>query len=131
MKQWKRDGRRIRLCCFSAVIFFLFSVAGRAAETAAPVQGTVNAPPAGGKVLMLDEAVRIALENHPSIKSAGQQIGAQQAVVGQQMAAYYPTVAFLMTTVYLKIIGGLLLLWLVPRSRTSSCSLNLPEERAF
>lgn len=43
---------------------------------------------------MLDEAVRIALENHPSIKSAGQQIGAQQAVVGQQMAAYYPTVSF-------------------------------------
>jgi len=47
-----------------------------------------------GKVLTLEEVVRIAIENHSSIKSAQFQIKAQDAVVHQQMAAYYPTVAF-------------------------------------
>lgn len=44
------------------------------------------------KVLTLDEAVQTALENHPNIKAAQERIGAQQAVLGQQKAAYYPTV---------------------------------------
>jgi outer membrane protein len=47
-----------------------------------------------GKPLTLDEVVHIALENHSSVKSAQFQIRAQDAVVHQQMAAYYPTVNF-------------------------------------
>jgi TolC family type I secretion outer membrane protein len=39
--------------------------------------------------------VHIALENHSSVKSAQFQITAQDAVVHQQMAAYYPTVNFI------------------------------------
>jgi outer membrane protein len=46
-----------------------------------------------GKVLMIDDVVRAALENHPSIKSAAEKVGAQQAVVRQQFAAYYPTLS--------------------------------------
>ena len=34
------------------------------------------------------------MDNHPRIKSANERILSQQAVVGQQMAAYYPTVTF-------------------------------------
>ena len=66
---------------------------GKAAEPpAAPGQtGQVAAPP--GKTLRLEDAVRIALENHPSIKAAQEQIGAQEAVLGQQLGAYYPTIS--------------------------------------
>jgi outer membrane protein TolC len=32
------------------------------------------------------------LENHPSIRASKERIGAQEAVVGQQMAAYYPLI---------------------------------------
>jgi outer membrane protein len=46
---------------------------------------------ASGKVLMLDEAVRNGLQYHPSITQAAEKIGAQAAVVRQQLAAYYPT----------------------------------------
>jgi outer membrane protein len=48
---------------------------------------------AGRKVLTLDEAVRNGLEYHPSIKQAAEKIGAQAAVVRQQLAAYYPTLS--------------------------------------
>jgi outer membrane protein TolC len=48
--------------------------------------------PKGGPVLTLDEAIQTALENNPSIIAAKERISAQQAVVGQQMGAYYPTV---------------------------------------
>jgi outer membrane protein TolC len=51
-----------------------------------------TAAPQPGNVLTLDEALQIALENHPSIKVSKEQIDTQQAVVGQQMAAYYPLV---------------------------------------
>ncbi len=46
-----------------------------------------------GKVLMLDEAVRNGLENHPSITQAREKVGAQAAVLRQQFAAYYPTLS--------------------------------------
>ena len=45
-----------------------------------------------GKPLTLDDAVRLALENHSNIKSAAYQTQAQDAVVRQRMSAYYPTV---------------------------------------
>ena len=59
------------------------AAAGFAAQTAAPQPGNV---------LTLDEAIQIALENHPSIRASKERIGAQEAVVGQQMAAYYPLI---------------------------------------
>jgi TolC family type I secretion outer membrane protein len=46
-----------------------------------------------GKLLTIQDAVQIGLENHPRIKSANERIGSQEAVLGQQMSAYYPTVS--------------------------------------
>ncbi|HEY3166652.1 MAG TPA: TolC family protein, partial [Candidatus Binatia bacterium] len=46
-----------------------------------------------GKLLTIEDAVRIGLDNHPRIKSANERIGSQQAVLGQQISAYYPTVS--------------------------------------
>lgn len=56
--------------------------------------GAISAPAGAqqGTALSLGEVIRIALENHSSVKSAEYQIGAQDAVVHQQMAAYYPSV---------------------------------------
>lgn len=50
------------------------------------------APPQSGNVLTLDEAIQIALENHPSLAASRERVSAQAAVVGQQMAAYYPLI---------------------------------------
>ncbi|HXV84811.1 MAG TPA: TolC family protein [Candidatus Binatia bacterium] len=65
-----------------------------AADSPAPAQppAAQTAAPPAKNVLTLDEAIQIALENHPNIKASRERIGAQEAVVGQQMAAYYPTV---------------------------------------
>ncbi len=97
MKQIKRAGRRLR--GFWLLVFILLStpVTGQSADTpASSTQGTANAPGAAqaGQGLTLEEVVRIALENHSSVKSAQFQVNAQDAVMHQQMAAYYPTVNF-------------------------------------
>ena len=60
--------------------------ASRAAESSGPAEQ------GNGKVLTLEDAVRYGLENHPSIKQAQEKVGAQQAVLRQQFAAYYPTI---------------------------------------
>jgi outer membrane protein TolC len=57
-----------------------------------PVPAAQISPSPTGKLLTIEDAVRIGLENHPRIKSASERIGSQQAVLGQQMAAYYPTI---------------------------------------
>lgn len=44
------------------------------------------------KELTVDDSVRNALENHPSIKAARERVGAQAAVLRQQFAAYYPII---------------------------------------
>ncbi len=96
MKEFKRDGLRLQVLYFLAVTWFLFPVTGQSADVLAPAQGTVTAS-AGmqqGTGLTLDEVVRTALENHSSVKSAQYQVGAQDAVLHQQMAAYYPTISF-------------------------------------
>jgi len=96
MKEFKRDGLRLQVLYFLAVTWFLFPVTGQSADVLAPAQGTVTAS-AGmqqGTGLTLDEVVRTALENHSSVKSAQYQVGAQEAVLLQQMAAYYPTISF-------------------------------------
>ena len=57
-----------------------------------PSRPVVVPPPNAGPVLTLDQAVANGLEYHPSIKQAFERIGAQAAVVRQQLAAYYPTI---------------------------------------
>ena len=68
---------------------------------AAEIQLQVQAAPSTqsslsptGKLLTIQDAVRIGLDNHPRIKSANERVGSQEAVLGQQMSAYYPTVSF-------------------------------------
>jgi TolC family type I secretion outer membrane protein len=48
--------------------------------------------PGAAQLLTLDDALLIALDNHPSLTAARERIAAQRAVLGQQMAAYYPTI---------------------------------------
>lgn len=96
MKQQKR-GLLTQAVCSLAVCFFLSPAVTTAGEaTAPPVAGSAGQAggQAGGKMLTIDDAVRIALENQPRIKAAKEKVGAQQAVLGQQFSAYYPTVVF-------------------------------------
>lgn len=46
------------------------------------------------KVLTVEEAVRIALENQPRIRAAEERVKAKRAALGQAKSAYYPTVTF-------------------------------------
>jgi len=72
----------------------LFWPAG-AAEIQMQVQAVPSAPNSlspTGKLLTLEDAVQIGLENHPRIKSANERIGSSEALLGQQKAGYYPTV---------------------------------------
>ena len=98
MRQFKGNGLRLQGVLLSAVILFLLPMTAKPADTpGVAAQGPVSASPGAqpGKTLTLDEVVHIALENHSSIKSAQFQIKAQDAVVHQQMAAYYPTINFI------------------------------------
>ena len=66
-----------------------------AADVALQVQATpANQSQPQGKLLTIEDAVRIGLENHPRIRAARERIGSQEAVLGQQMSAYYPTINF-------------------------------------
>ena len=85
-----------RICAISLAAGWLFMVSAQAAEIQMQVQAapaTPGSPSPTGKLLTIEDAVRIGLENHPRIKSAGERILSQQAVLGQQMSAYYPTVS--------------------------------------
>jgi len=57
------------------------------------IPSTPASPSPTGKLLTIEDAVRIGLDNHPRIRSASERIGSQQAVLGQQMSAYYPTIS--------------------------------------
>jgi outer membrane protein len=57
------------------------------------VPSTPASPSPTGKLLTIEDAVRIGLDNHPRIRSASERIGSQAAVLGQQMSAYYPTIS--------------------------------------
>jgi TolC family type I secretion outer membrane protein len=66
-----------------------------AADVALQVQATpATQTPAQGKLLTIEDAVRIGLENHPRIRAARERVGSQEAILGQQMSAYYPTINF-------------------------------------
>ena len=79
---------------FALLLAILFPVLSPAADSPVPVQPlpAQTANPQAGNVLTLDDAIQIGLDNHPTIKAARERIGAQQAVLGQEMSAYYPTI---------------------------------------
>ena len=73
------------------------SISAQAADIQMQVQAAPATPSAKsptGQLLTISDAVRIGLENHPRIKSANERVGSLQALLGQQVAAYYPTVNF-------------------------------------
>ncbi|HEY6363801.1 MAG TPA: TolC family protein [Candidatus Binatia bacterium] len=76
------------------ILAILFPVLSPAADSPVPVPplAAQTANPQAGNVLTLDDAIQIGLDNHPTIKAARERIGAQQAVLGQEMSAYYPTI---------------------------------------
>jgi outer membrane protein len=76
------------------IISCVWPAGARAADSPAIVlpPGVQAAPPTDPNLLTLDEAILIALGNHPSLRAARERVAAQQAVVGQQMSAYYPSV---------------------------------------
>ncbi len=51
-----------------------------------------NGQQTGPKVLTLEQAERIALENHPGIRAANERVKVQEAVLTKARAGYYPTV---------------------------------------
>jgi len=75
------------------------AASAQAAEIKMQVQAAPTAPASPGslsptgKLLTIQDAVQIGLANHPRIKSSSERIGSSQAQLGQQMAAYYPTVS--------------------------------------
>ena len=84
---------RETLTLIAGLIFLL-----PAALTAADKTLTLSQAPGAGQAaapsdaLNIEDAVQIALKNHPRIRSAAERIGAQKAVVGQEMSAYYPSI---------------------------------------
>ena len=87
---------------FLTWLVVIASVKGNLVEPAqsAEIQMQVQAVPSApvspsptGKLLTIEDAVQIGLDNHPRIKSASERIGSQEAVLGQQISAYYPTVS--------------------------------------
>ena len=94
-----QPGRRLALGLLWLIAILTSSRYGDAiaAAPALPLpQGTASAPSGATSTpqLTVDDVVRIALENQSNVKSAEFQIKAQDAVLHQQMAAYYPTVNF-------------------------------------
>jgi TolC family type I secretion outer membrane protein len=98
-------GKAIAFSLLALVAFFSLGLLVDAAELPPPTEPIVPPPaapakpapvvvpaPAAGPVLTLNQAVANGLEYHPSIKQAVERIGAQAAVVRQQLAAYYPTI---------------------------------------
>jgi outer membrane protein TolC len=71
------------------------AVSAQPAEIQMQVQAvpTQSALSPMGKLLTIEDAVRIGLDNHPRIKSSNERVLSQQAVLGQQMSAYYPIIA--------------------------------------
>lgn len=97
MMRFRIDRWQLRVLRFLVAILFLHPGEVQPADTSPAAGGAAGIAPATaqpGIGLGLEDVVRIALENHSSVKSAEYLIGAQDAVVHQQMAAYYPAVSF-------------------------------------
>src|SRR6266403_5046764 len=86
----------LRLTACVAGWWLSLAASVRGAEIQMQVQAapsTSTSPSPTGKLLTIEDAVRIGLENHPRIRSASERVSSQQAVLGQQMSAYYPTIS--------------------------------------
>lgn len=77
------------------MLFTLLPALGYCADSQspAPQPPTQLALAKDPNVLTLDEALLMALDNHPSLSTARERVAAQRAVLGQQVAAYYPTIS--------------------------------------
>lgn len=94
MQQWNETVGRWVVGWFLTAILVLHPASGWAAQREGPEPDKVTSQAQDrDKVLTLDDAVRLAVENHPRIKAANQKVGAQEAVVRQELGAYYPTIA--------------------------------------
>ncbi|HEU4340006.1 MAG TPA: TolC family protein [Candidatus Binatia bacterium] len=83
------------MALLAIILLTFWPGSGLGAESPAAAQSPPPAAtPGAAPELTLDEAVQTALANHPNVRAAKERIGAQQAVLGQQTAAYYPTVGF-------------------------------------
>ena len=94
MTNWRKKTAR-QIGFWLGVLMLLNSAGGQSADAPAPtIQMTRQATDPGvAQLLTLDDALLIALDNHPALQAARERIGAQRAVLGQQMAAYYPTIS--------------------------------------
>src|SRR5262245_9234299 len=90
----RRRAMQLKLFLLAVILPMLMPILSPAADSPAPTQLMLSqrAASQSGTVLDSDEALRIAMENHRSIRASKERIDTQQAVVGQQMAAYYPLV---------------------------------------
>ena len=79
------------LGCWLGLVASAWSAEMQMQKQAAPSAQSGVSPT--GKLLTIEDAVRIGLDNHPRIRSASERIGSQQAILGQQMSAYYPTIS--------------------------------------
>jgi TolC family type I secretion outer membrane protein len=93
MSKWRRKTAK-RIGFWLGVLTLLSPGKGQSADAPAPaIQMTRQATdPSATQLLTLDDALLIALDNHPNLQAARERIAAQRAVLGQQMAAYYPTI---------------------------------------
>jgi outer membrane protein len=92
----KNVSQIVRLTAWVAGCCLCLAAPVKAAEIQMQVQAvpsTATSPSPTGKLLTIEDAVRIGLENHPRIKSSGERVSSQEAVLGQQMSAYYPTIS--------------------------------------
>ena len=79
------------LGCWLGLIASAWAAEIQMQKQASPsTQSTLSAT---GKLLTIEDAVRIGLDNHPRIRSASERIDSQNAILGQQMSAYYPTIS--------------------------------------
>ncbi|HWO41664.1 MAG TPA: TolC family protein, partial [Candidatus Eisenbacteria bacterium] len=86
---WQRRGLWLALLCWIVIGPETGHPADVGTPTGPAIPGATVSDP---NILTLDEAVKIALDNHPSLRAGRERIGAQEAVLNQQMAAYYPTI---------------------------------------
>jgi TolC family type I secretion outer membrane protein len=93
MTHWRKATPK-QIGFWLAVTMLFCPRGGQSADAPAPaIQMTRQAADPGvAQLLTLDDALLIALDNHPNLQAARERIAAQQAVLGQQTAAYYPTV---------------------------------------
>ena len=93
--------RRERASMVSAIIVGLLLLPwfGYAAEPSPAIQinkGVAPQVPPDPSLtrLTLQDAERIALDNHPRIRAANERVKVQRATVGRSKSAYYPSLVF-------------------------------------